>query len=111
MCFGTVLLWNNPRLIEIDKGQYREFVMWLVDLYYRTRHELVAHQVAVGFLAAAGQGQGFEQLLEQARKNPSPALLADQQAARDEITRLLTEEKCDAALEFLKKWKPGGAIH
>lgn len=94
--------------MEIDKRQLREFLLWLIDLLYKARTELTAYQVAHTLLAAAGLSGEFDQFLQQSRQNPSPALLADHQKARDTFERLLTEEKVDAALEFLRNWKPQG---
>jgi len=74
------------------------------------RTELVAHQVALVFLKVAGEGQGFDQLSEKTRQNPSPRLLADDQAVRDTIEALLAEEKPHDLLSFLRKWKPSGPV-
>jgi len=96
--------------MEIETKRLRETLLWLVDLIYRARTEVVAYQVAHTLLRVAGASRELDQLLEQSLKNPSPALLADHQAARDTVERLLTEEKPDAALEFLRNWKPTGPI-
>ena len=97
--------------MEIDEQQLREFLLWMLDLLYQARRELISYQVAHKLLDAAGIGQEFDQLLKQAGENPSPALLVDHQRARDTIVKFLSEEKFDAALEFLRNWKPEGSIH
>jgi len=96
--------------MEIDKRQLRECVLWLIDMIYQARKELVAYQVAHTLLSADGLAREFDQFLDQSRKNSSPALLADHQKARDTIERLLSEKRFDAALEFLRQWKPKGPI-
>jgi hypothetical protein len=96
--------------MEIDKDHLREYLLWLIDLIYDARSELVAYQVAHLLLKTAGVSQEFDQFLEQSRKKPSPAFLADYQEARDTIAKLLNEEKVDAALEFLQNWKPRGPV-
>ena len=62
--------------MEIDKKQFRELLLWFWDMTEKAHNELIAHQVAIVFLKAAGEAQGFDQLLEQTRANPSPLLLA-----------------------------------
>jgi hypothetical protein len=94
--------------MEIDKRQLRDFILWLVDDLYKARKQLNAYQVAHTFLAASGLAQELDLLLEQSRKNPSPVLLADHQAAMDTIEQFLSEEKFDEALEFLRNWQPKG---
>jgi hypothetical protein len=94
--------------MEIDGRELREFILFIFDQLYKARAELIAYEVAHTFLTAAGLSQEFDQLLEQARKNPSPLLLADHQAARDTVEQLLREEKTDAAMNFLRNWKPQG---
>jgi len=99
--------------VEIDKEQLREYLLWLLNLIYSARAEVIAYQAAHAahaLLKVAGVLQEFDQLLEQIRNTPSPALLADHQAARDTIERLLREERVDDALEFLRKWEPKGPI-
>jgi hypothetical protein len=96
--------------MDIETKQLRETLLWLVDLYYRARTELIAYQVAHAFLLAAGLSQEFDQLLAKSQTNHSPALLAEHQTTRYTIERLLTEEKVDATLEFLRNWKPSGLI-
>ena len=99
--------------MEIDKEQLREYLLWLLNLIYSARAEVIAYQAAHAahaLLKVAGVLQEFDQLLEQIRNTPSPALLADHQAARDTIERLLREERVDDALEFLRKWEPKGPI-
>ena len=94
--------------MEISEKELREFVLWLIDLLYQARGQLVAYQVAHSLLSAAGLGQELDQVLAQARANPSPALLADHQKARDTIAELLNAGRLDQALEFLRNWKPKG---
>ncbi len=96
--------------MDIDEKQLRELLLWLLDLIYTARTELIAYKVAHTFLSAAGASQELDQFLEQTRKHPSPALLADHQAAKDKVEELLNEGKVDAALEFLRNWQPKGPI-
>jgi len=101
--------------VEFDKEQLREYLLWLLNLIYSARAEVIAYQAAHAahtLLKVTGlAAQEFDQLLEQIRNTPSPALLADHQAARDTIERLLREERVDDALEFLRKWDPKGPIN
>jgi hypothetical protein len=96
--------------MEIDKKQLRELLLYLWGFAEKARADLIAHQAAILFLKAAGQAQGFDQFLEETRQNPSPVLLAKNQEVRDTIERLLTEEKPDDTLEFLRNWKHEGPI-
>ena len=97
--------------MEIDEKQLQEFLLFVIDQLYKARKELVAYQVAHTFLSAAGVSQEFDQLLKQAQMNPSPALFADHQKARDTIAKLLTSGKLDDALEFLRNWNPKGPVN
>ena len=96
--------------MEIDKKQFRELLLWFWDATEKARTELAAHQIAIMLLKAAGEGQRFDQFLEQTRKHSSPRLLASNREARDTIEALLAEEKTDDLLNFLRKWKPSGPI-
>jgi hypothetical protein len=96
--------------MNIETKRLRETLLWLVDLIYRARTGLVAYQVAHAFLIAEGLSKEFDLLLAKSQQNPSPALLAEHQGARDTVERLLTEETPDAALEFLRNWKSTGPI-
>jgi hypothetical protein len=96
--------------MEIDKKEYKELLLWLWGMVERARTELIAWQVAVIFMNAAGDGHTFDQFLEQARQHPSPRLLADHQEVRDTIESLLAEEKSADLLNFLRKWKPRGPV-
>jgi hypothetical protein len=96
--------------MEIDKKQYRELLLWFWEMTEKARTELSAHQVAIFFLKAAGEAQGFDQFLEQARQRSSPLLLAEHRGVRDTIEKFLAEEKPDDLLNFLRKWKPSGPV-
>jgi hypothetical protein len=96
--------------MEIDKKQFRELLLWFWDMTEKARNELIAHQVAIVLLKAAGGGEGFDQFLAQTRKHSSPRLIASNREARDTIEALLAEEKPDDLLNFLRRWKPDGPI-
>jgi hypothetical protein len=96
--------------MEIDKKKLRDLLLWFWGQTEKAQTDLIAHQVAITLLKAAGEAQGFDQFLEQTRKHPAPRLLAMHQEARDTIEALLHEEKTDELLNFLRKWKPRGPI-
>jgi hypothetical protein len=94
--------------MEIDKKQFRELLLWFWEMTEKARTDLIAHQVAIMLLKAAGEAPGFDQFLAKTRANPSPRLLAEHQEVRDTIESLLAEDKSDDLLNFLQKWKPKG---
>ena len=96
--------------MEIDPQLLEEFTLWLLDLYYRARSELVAYQVACDLLRRAGLNEVVDRALAESRNNPSPALRADHQKARDTIARILQSEKADELAKFLRDWKAKGPL-
>jgi hypothetical protein len=62
--------------MDIDKKHLRDTLLWLVDLIYSARTELIAYQVAHTLLATVSETQTFDRLLDESRKRPSPALIA-----------------------------------
>lgn len=96
--------------MEIDPQLLEEFTLWLLDLYYRARTELVAYQVAAHLLRMAGLDEAVDRALEGSRNNPSPTLRADHQKVRDIIARILQTEKADELAKFLRDWKAKGPL-
>lgn len=61
---STNALAYNRDAMEIDKKEYKELLLWLWGMVERARTELIASQVAVMFMKAAGDGHTFDQFLE-----------------------------------------------
>ncbi len=98
--------------MEIDKEKLRDFVLWLWGIVEKLETDLLAHEVAFVILKASGQTPQLDELLEHARKNPSPELAKRQQETRETVERLLGEQNPgDALMRFLQTWKPKGPIN
>ena len=91
--------------MEIDQKQLREFILWIWGFLEKTQADLLAHQVVFMLLKSTGQFNNLDQLLEQARQNPSPNLLEHQKQARETLDKLLAEENpADSLMKFLREW-------
>jgi hypothetical protein len=98
--------------MEIEKDKLRDFLLWLWGIVEKLETDLLAHEVALVALKASGQFLQLDQLLEQARKNPSPELAKRNRETRETIERLLGEQTPgDALMRFLQTWKPKGRVN
>jgi hypothetical protein len=98
--------------MEIERENFRELLLWLWGMVEKAETELLARDVVIFLLKTTGQLQQFDQLLDQARKNPSQELVKRHQEMRATIEQLLGEEKPgNRLLQFLRDWKPKGPIH
>ena len=73
--------------------------------------DLVASEVTLTLLKAAlpDEAAQIDQLHDQAKTHPSPALIARHRAIKESIERILDEENPqDALMKFLREWKPSG---
>lgn len=95
--------------MEIDKNKLLEELLWAFDAYCKLESELLAHKVAFHLFTTSGEFPELNQLLETARKNPTPSLAERHEEIRASIRRVLDEGELDQALmELLAKWKPTG---
>ena len=98
--------------MEIGRDKLRDLLLWFWGIVEKTETDLLAHEVVFFMLKASGQVPNLDQLLKQARENPSPELAKRQKEARETIERLLAEQNPGDALKtFLLNWKPKGPIH
>ena len=98
--------------MEIERERLREVLLWLVDLIYTARTEVLAYQSShLLFRVIDAEGaRMLDEFLDRGRENPAPALITDHKQARAAVEQLLAEDNVDDAVEFLKNWKPGGPV-
>jgi len=95
--------------MEMAKKQLLDMMLWTFGIVAKLETELLAHQVAFLIVKTSGGCPELEQVLDHARKNPTPRLAMRQNERRDAIRRILEEDTPDQALmKFLRDWKPTG---
>jgi|ERR1039458_6784147 hypothetical protein len=95
--------------MEIDKDKLLDELLRAFDEYAKMEAELLAHKVAFLLFTALGKFPELNQLLETARKNPTPNLALRHEEIRVAIRHVLDQGELDQALmKLLKNWKPEG---
>lgn len=97
--------------MEIDRAKLREFILWLWSVVEKHERDLLAYKVVFSLLTVTQSTQSLDDLLKQAKENPSPALALQHKQVRETLDKLLNQSDVEAALaKFLREWKPSGPI-